>query len=376
MDAPLPPAELPHIKLVSRVKHTILQNYLPPWAAKLGSRSHGLNYFDCFAGPGRYNFSGEVVDGSPVIAVKAGKHFVSTRPNHTLAIILTEKDKQRAAALERELSTLEPYPPNLRVGVLPEDSNTFIPDLLQAISALAPSFFMIDPYGHPLKVPVINDILSRPKTEVFITLMWYRINMDLSNALVQHNIDALFGDKEWRQQPFVGQRGLKREEGFLEYFISRLNARYVLHFRIEYDPEDKNKGRERTKYYLLHASTNRHAVLLMKEIMAPLGDEQGTFGFSGGSKQGSLISRSPQLEDLKRILLSHFTGREVSFDDIRLETWKLPFVEKEYRKVLQELRAKGTVKVTAVSSKKAGLTGRDLVLFERISRSGNPSDQL
>src|SRR5271169_773854 len=86
---------LPHIKRVSRIKHAILQKYLPSWAIILGSANRRLNYFDCFAGPGRYELAGEAVDGSPVIAVKAAKSFLAARPDHTLNVLLTEKNQHQ-----------------------------------------------------------------------------------------------------------------------------------------------------------------------------------------------------------------------------------------------------------------------------------------
>jgi three-Cys-motif partner protein len=359
---------LPHIKRVSRIKHAVLQKYLPSWAIILGSANRRMNYFDCFAGPGRYEFQGVAVDGSPLIAVKAAKSFLDTHPNHSLNILLTENNEQQAQQLEQQLEPLKPYPKNLNVNRLTEDSKTFIPDLLSRIPSLAPSFFMIDPYGHLLTLPVINNILSRQRTEALITLMWYRINMDLSNPAVQANVDRLFGDQEWRQQEFMRQKGMVRENGFLDYFVSKLRAKYLLPFRIGYDSEDKVKG-ERTKYYLLHASNHPSAVLLMKEVMWPLGDEDGTFDFSGES-QGVLISRTPQASELRQILLREFADKELAFDDIRKETWKLPFVEKHYREVIQKLRAEGIVTVTPVSSKKNGLQQRDLVLFPKNSASG------
>jgi three-Cys-motif partner protein len=274
---------LPHIKRVSRIKHAILQKYLPPWAIILGSANRRMNYFDCFAGPGCYEFEGLAVDGSPVIAIKAAKESLKDHPNYSLNILLTENAEQQAQQLEQQLEPLKPYPKNLNVRLLTEDSKSFIPDLLSTIQSLAPSFFMIDPYGHPLTVQVINSILERQRTEVLITLMWYRINMDLSNPAVQENVDRLFGDQDWRQQPFMWQKGSPRESGFLNYFVSKLMAKYVLPFRIGYDPEDKVKG-ERTKYYLLHASNHPSAALLMKKVMWPLGDEDGTFDFSGTSQ--------------------------------------------------------------------------------------------
>ena len=83
---------------------------------------------------------------------------------------------------------------------------------------------------------------------------------------------------------------------------------------------------ERTKYYLLHASNHPKAVLLMKEVMWPLGDQDGTFDFSAEA-QGVLISRTPQVVELRDVLLRHFAGRDASFDEVRNETWQLPFIE-------------------------------------------------
>jgi len=352
---------LPHIKRVSRIKHAILAKYLPAWAVILGSSNRHMNYFDCFAGPGRYEFEGIAVEGSPLIAVGAAKSFLAMRPNHSLTVLLTENNEEQARKLERQLDPLKPYPPNLKVEPLVEDSKTFIPDLLSKIQSLGPSFFMIDPYGHPLTLPVINNILSRQSTEALITLMWYRINMDLNNPSVQENVDRLFGDREWREQRFMREKGLLRENGFLEYFIQRLAAKYVIPFRIGYDPEDKVRG-ERTKYYLLHASNHIRGALLMKEVMWPLGDEDGTFDFSAES-QGVLISRTPQIPELRQILVRGFGGKKLSFDEIRSLTWKLPFVERHYREVLQQCRAEGIVEVTPIASKKSGLKGQDLVRF-------------
>ena len=109
---------LPHIKRVSRIKHIILEKYLPSWAIILGSTNRHMNYFDCFAGPGRYEFEGVTVDGSPVIAVNAAKVFLDTHPNHSLNILLTENNEQQAQQLEHQLEPLKPYPKNLSVSPL------------------------------------------------------------------------------------------------------------------------------------------------------------------------------------------------------------------------------------------------------------------
>jgi three-Cys-motif partner protein len=358
---------LPHIKRVSRIKHAILEKYFPPWAVILGSAHRHLCYFDCFAGPGRYELQGEPVDGSPIIAVRAAKHFLESHPDHTLLLALIEKDSQQVDLLKRHLKLLKPYPESLDVNVQNEDSETFVEDVLSGVSSLAPSFFMIDPYGHPLSVPVINKILERQRTECLITVMWYQINRDLGNAAMHQSLDRMFGDSTWREQEFMTQTGFVREKAFLDFFSSRLNAKFIWPFRIGFDHEDSVRG-HRTKYYLLHVSNHPLAVLLMKQIMWPLGDEDGTFDFSGES-WGVLISRTPKPEELRKILLREFAGREAAFDEILQKTWKLPFIEKHYREVIQKLRSDGIVEVTPVTSKKAGLRGRDLVRFPKANES-------
>lgn len=118
----------------------------------------------------------------------------------------------------------------------------------------------------------------------------------------------------------------------------------------------------RTKYYILHVSNHPKAVLLMKEVMWPLGNEDGTFDFSAES-QGVLISKTPKAQELEEILLKEFAGQTIGFDDIREKTWNLPFIEKHYRQVIQGLRSREIVKVSTVTSKKTGLKGQDILKF-------------
>jgi three-Cys-motif partner protein len=361
-----PQVELQHLKRVSKIKHQILTRYLPSWATILGSAFDKLYYVDCFAGPGHYESEGKEVDGSPIIAVKAGKEFAEKNPGKKLGIVLVEDNAAQLSQLKSCLNATLPYPANFQVITKPANSRDVIPKVIAGIRARksAPSFFLVDPYGHPLSIPMMNDILALPRSELLINLMWYRINMDMRNDVVVHHVTELFGDEDWKRQPFMHYHGAKREEGFLEYFCGRLSAQYVRPFRIRYDACEDRMAGNRTKYYLIHASNSLKAVLLMKDVMWPLGDEEGTFDFSGNS-QGVLISETPQPDELKTILRRDFAGQQVAFDDIREKTWSLPFMAKHYRSVLQELRSSGVVEVTPVTSKGKGLAGRDLVRFSK-----------
>lgn len=351
-----------HLKQVSRIKHEILAKYLPPWERILGSTNTRLCYFDCYAGPGIYECNGETVPGSPLIAVNTAADYLAKNQGHEMSVLLVEKDSSHRTSLEAQLKRNGPPGNGLNVQVLAEDAKEFVPKILEAVPNLAPSFFMVDPYGHPLTVPILNDILKRPQTEALINFMFYRINMDAGNPKVQHHLDEMFGDSEWRTQPFLQQHGLNREKGFLEYFMSKIIARFKLPFRIRFDVEDRMAG-DRTKYYLIHASNHPKAALLMKEIMWPLGDEEGLFDF-GGEKHGVLFSSTPQENELRQVLTREYTGKQIEFDQLREETLELPFIEKHYRSVIRELEKESLVEVTPVSSKtNRGLKKKDLVRF-------------
>jgi three-Cys-motif partner protein len=351
-----------HLKQVSRIKHIILQKYLPSWEVILGSKNRRLCYFDCYAGPGVYEFEGQKVDGSPIIAMRAAQEYLAKVKNHQMTVILVEKDEKQRASLDAEVKRVQPYGQGLQVHVIAEDVKEFVPKLLGQVPNLAPSFFLVDPYGHPLTVPILNDILKRPQTEALVNFMFYRINMDAGNAKVQHHLDEMFANDEWRTQAFLKESGWKREQGFLEYFMSKINARYKLPFRIRFDVEDE-MARSRTKYYLIHASNHPKAALLMKEVMWPLGDEEGLFDFSG-EKHGMLFSSSPREDELRRALMQEYAGKEIEFDRLREETWDLPFIEKHYRSVVEQLKEEDLVEITPVSSKTdRGLKKKDRVRF-------------
>lgn len=353
--------ELQHLKRVSRVKHKILARYLPPWARILGSTNSLLAYVDCFAGPGQYEMEGQPVEGSPVIAVREALGLLQRNNVRSLILYLVDEDSKQVEKLKAHLKSLQPYPTNLKVEVACADSQTFVTDILDKLPPGTPAFFLIDPYGHPLPLSVIRTILKRPRTEVLINLMWYMISRDINNPKVQFRLNELFGSTSWQEQSFVNLHGSEREKAFLEYFKSQLGTKLILQFRIRFDMEDI-RGGHATKYYLLHASTHVKAALLMKEVMWPLGDEDGTFDYSG-EDQGILISQTPTAEQLKEILLLRFAGKEVTFDNLCEQTWELPFIPKYYRAVVKQMEG-NEITIHRITSKRDGISGEDRIRFK------------
>lgn len=139
--------EIQHLKRVSKIKHQILTRYLPSWATILGSAFDLLYYVDCFAGPGQYETDGKIVDGSPIIAVKAGKEFATKSQGKNLRIVLVEDDNDQLKQLQDCLRATQPYPSNFEVTTRLADSHDLIPRIIGHIRTrqTAPSFFWLIP---------------------------------------------------------------------------------------------------------------------------------------------------------------------------------------------------------------------------------------
>ncbi len=364
--------ELPYLKKVSRVKHEILEKYLVPWSWILGSAHKRLGYFDCFAGGGLYtDETGNQLPGSPLIALRWAIRYAAKYPDRSLLLGFVEEDAETAERLRESLATEAGVPPSVKYDVYREDANDFVTRLINGIKQagpyrqIIPSFFFIDPFGHPLSVPVMRELLKLGKTELLVNLMTFRIHMHLHNPKLQTSVDRLFGHQRWRDERFMQLEGREDEQAFVDYFRKEVGARYSLPFLVHYSPEDPVPGPERrTKFHLIHFSNHPKAALLMKRIMCSASDTIGGLEFSGqerGFYQPSLFT-VPAYLDCR--LLEHFQGRQLTFDEIQIETLDWPYFEKDYRASLKRLEQERRLTIRRANPKaKTGLDGHDLVIF-------------
>ena len=94
-------------------------------------------------------------------------------------------------------------------SVVAEDAQDFVDSLVRKATEpggsgkVIPSFFFVDPYGHPITLPAMRRILRMGQTELLVNLMWFQVNRDLYNPTVQARVDRLFGHSDWRRQPFM-----------------------------------------------------------------------------------------------------------------------------------------------------------------------------
>lgn len=377
------PISAPYLKLVSRVKHRILAKYLVPWAKILGAYHSSLAYVDFFAGTGGYvDEEGVPLEGSPVVALKLAKLDVAKIPTQRRVLVFAEMDKMTADALREMCKAEEPLPAGVTYYVMEASAQNLvgrITSLFANRGSNMPTFFFIDPFGHPISVPEMRQLLSFKRTELLINLMWYALNMHLSNPAIEQTIDRLFGHEGWRTQPFRTMSGQAREDAFVQYFITEMGGTYAIPFPVNFSPEDRRGTlRSRTKFYLLHFSTHPLAAALMKEVMYSESDAQGELGFTGkaGLKTTPLQMAmtfgdeptGPDLTALRKDLLVLYPDEERAFQDIIIDTLPWPFAEKHYRADLLAAEREGIVTITRVDSKVRGLKGRDRVKFPPAQR--------
>jgi three-Cys-motif partner protein len=156
----------------TRLKHAILNAYIPSWAMKLllGGAANRLAIIDAFAGAGR-DTAGN--DGSPLIAVKRAREVMlevrrrsartSSAEIHVFAI---ENNRTRFRQLEQTLAPYRSAAPDL-IHVLPGELSDHV-DRIREIVGDAPSFYFLDPFGiKGLDAATYSAALRGPRNEIF-----------------------------------------------------------------------------------------------------------------------------------------------------------------------------------------------------------------
>jgi three-Cys-motif partner protein len=228
-------------KTQTKVKHTILKNYLKSWGGIIinGWRrkptSLHLVYIDCNASNGRFN--GELGDsvakrktkpifGSPIIGVEILDELtVWARENAGINIrtsaILFEQERDVFDELKQSLS-IAGLAQRVRetedffslkdgeIALLRKDSTSMASKLISYTqSGYTFSFFSLDPYG-PKGIPLkfVGEIVRQPRHDVIINVPYYDLhkksgivpkqNQTSVDEKLLKNYDAMFGNKEWQ----------------------------------------------------------------------------------------------------------------------------------------------------------------------------------
>lgn len=288
-------------------KHLVLKEYLKAWFPILGSTQGRIIFIDGFAGPGEYT-GGE--PGSPVIAMEAfANHSAAHRITAQVFLAFIENRPDRAKHLQSLVSQREPgFPNNMKAYVINQDFDPtmtkILADLKEGHQRLAPAFVMIDPFGvKDFSMDVIRGILSNPKCEVYITIMWSRISRFGLTPEFKPYMDDIFGSGWTSVNDIASINGRNELYRMYKQRLKTSDARYVLSF-------DLYKGKQ-IEYSIFFATQNLTGCDRMKKAIWKV-SPFGGFSFRGRvADQPILVGLdAPDYDPLQSALLDQFNGGE------------------------------------------------------------------
>lgn len=294
-------------------KHVILSRYLAAWLPILSQGGFPkLAYIDAFSGPGSYS-GGE--DGSPVLALKAMlDHKASIRAQCYFDFVELSADRADALRIAVEQTQADlGKPANAHVVVHQstfEEAYSKIGPRLGSAGTV-PTLAFIDPFGWTgLPFSIVQELLRRPSTEVFINFMFEEINRFLDHPDQTGNFDRLFGCSDWRTCAQLS--GPARNKCIRDLYARKLgeSASHVRYF------EMRNKANA-TDYFLFFATNSLRGLQKMKEAMWKV-DQGGAFSFSDATdpNQMTIFADEPNFGQLKKLILDQFRGKQVSVKQI------------------------------------------------------------
>ncbi len=173
---------------LQQVKHDLIRNYLNGWFPKmvLGPTGCGrLLYIDTHAGRGKH-LNGQL--GSPLVALTT---LLDHESRETLLqkaevrFLFVERDAENVEALKQELAA-RPLPPKIVVEPEHGDSFRIIEDAIKSFEKegkqLDSGFIFVDPYGFKLPGHLLRKLLSYPKVELFVNVIWRELDMAIQQV--------------------------------------------------------------------------------------------------------------------------------------------------------------------------------------------------
>ena len=354
---------------MSAIKARIVSKYFDAWASVMARvvsrrRDKRIGYIDLFAGPGKYS-DGEL--STPLLVLQRAIR----QPRIAASLVAYFNDGNQANARELERN-IDQFPDIQQLEHAPtvtslEINEDFVNRFKQR--TLPPSFTFIDPFGYKgLSLQLIESVIGDWGCDCLFFFNYRRVNAAITNVALQQNIDLLFGcdGADALRKKLPNLKPQLRQATILEALanvIRKLQPKsHVLPFIF------KSKAVERTSHMLIFVSKHFKGYSIMKEIMAKESstDHQGVPSFTYSHADAStpfLLPFALPLSDLRASLLEEFAGPERNLRQIYEEhSPDTPFVEKNYRAVLDQLERDGIVTARPTWGKRKPGTYPDHVL--------------
>lgn len=205
---------------------------------------------------------------------------------------------------------------------------------------LAPSFVFVDPYGFKLPGGLLRRLLSFPKVELFVNVIWRELDMAITLARggkqpgMAEALNDVFDGDGWKKIDAPDEND--RAGQCAEVFRQMTGARWGTYIRMF------DKGRVR--YFLLHLTKHEAGRDLMKECVwraCPFGGYYASK--SDNPAQQLLIEPEPNLEPLSRWVAAKLADGPKRWQDLtnllRDELW----LEKHLNEVIRSMRKTGEI---------------------------------
>lgn len=179
-------------------KHDYLARYIgATWAARSKflppAGKGGAAYVDLFAGPGRARIraGGEIVDGSPLIAL------AHDRAPFTKAVLCDSDDENVATLTKRTAAHAG------RVSILAGDCNALIAKVVALVPPHGLNLAFVDPFGpKPLVWQTVAALASISRMDLVIHFPTGSIKRNLKHQGFEDTLTAFLGTDAWKAPGF------------------------------------------------------------------------------------------------------------------------------------------------------------------------------
>lgn len=360
----------------SLVKAEIVAKYFDAWAMIITSAQKGnsladqrIAYIDLFSGPGRYKNGAA---STPLLVLQ--KAIANPTYRDRLLTFFNDKDPSNAKNLTDEIAKLD------NIAVLKHAPVVNNEEVGEQIAAqwekmrTIPVLAFIDPWGYKgLSLRLIQAFLKDWGCDCIVFFNYTRINMGLSNPMVQKHMEALFGPERAATLRTELERldPSEREAAIVEALAKALKeygaTRFVLPFCFK---AGKDK---RTTHHLVFVTKHFRGYEVMKDVMAKASAEssQGVASFSyfpaASTKQQLLFDLNRPLDDLRGMLLQAFAGQRLTMRAIyEAHSVDRPYTASNYKTVLRALEDEGKIQTDGRKSK-MGFADGLVAIFPKVT---------
>ena len=324
----------------TKMKHLIFEDYFDKFVKILG-KYYNLNYIDGFGGCGAYyeQSSNKLFYGSPILA---GKDIKFKNPLSNVQIVVIDKYSENITNLQKvfaynKLSSLKPIYIN-------GDFDTEINKILDE-HKLAPTFFLIDPFGFSIKFSTLKRIMETPRSEIFFNFMYNSVQRFLQYDKVEERMRNLFGCDDFKVIVYSDHR----EEDIIHLFVKQLKgiAKFAFPYRIQFP------GKDMTYYYMIHVSNHVKGISIMKYSYAKFNEGKVEYYGADRIKKLPLFQTEEYIQsDIDNCVMAKFSKQKLKCLDIienLIDTSE--YMESDIKNSIKRLRDSGKIKYTPIPAK-------------------------